>query len=184
MRFVLDRDRRRDQGFTLIELMVTVAIIGILASIAVPAFINYQNRSKRSEAYANLAAIAKLEKSYFTEFNAYVPTVTSVPGPPLGSFKRRWAPDPGFESIGYVPEGDVFYDYEVSACPASDCFTATAIGDADFDAQVAIVQYVQPSVSNVVVPSQIWPGLGTPIDLSSGNPVYNGVAVNYNGDEY
>lgn len=48
---------RKQQGFTLIELMIVVAIIGILAAIAIPAFINYVKRSKTSEAPANLKAM-------------------------------------------------------------------------------------------------------------------------------
>lgn len=49
--------RRRQEGFTLIELMIVVAIIGILAAIAIPAFINYVKRSKTSEAPSNLKAL-------------------------------------------------------------------------------------------------------------------------------
>ena len=54
----------KKEGFTLIELMIVVAIIGILAAIAIPAFVNYVKRSKTSEAGANL-------KSLFTGAAAY-----------------------------------------------------------------------------------------------------------------
>ena len=50
-------NKKQDEGFTLIELMIVVAIIGILAAIAIPAFINYVKRSKTSEAPANLKAM-------------------------------------------------------------------------------------------------------------------------------
>ena len=59
------------KGFTLIELMIVVAIIGILAAIAIPNFLKFQAKSKQSEAKANLGAIFTGETSYFGEANTY-----------------------------------------------------------------------------------------------------------------
>jgi len=59
------------KGFTLIELMIVVAIIGILAAIAIPNFLRYQAKSRQSEAKTNLGAMFVAETSYFGERNRY-----------------------------------------------------------------------------------------------------------------
>ncbi|HUJ79546.1 MAG TPA: prepilin-type N-terminal cleavage/methylation domain-containing protein [Nitrospiria bacterium] len=60
------------KGFTLIELMIVVAIIGILATLATSAFLTYQTKAKQSEAKINLAAIGVSAQSYYTEHDTYV----------------------------------------------------------------------------------------------------------------
>ena len=61
----------RSKGFTLIELMIVVAIIGILAAIAIPNFIKFQTRSKQGEAKANLKAMFTAQRSYLQEKDRY-----------------------------------------------------------------------------------------------------------------
>jgi type IV pilus assembly protein PilA len=63
--------KRLQKGFTLIELMIVVAIIGILAAIAIPNFIKFQARSKQSEAKANLKALFTAEKAFMQEKDRY-----------------------------------------------------------------------------------------------------------------
>ncbi len=60
------------RGFTLIELMIVVAIIGLLAALAIPNFIKFQARSKQSEARSNLKAIFTAEKSYYGDKQIYI----------------------------------------------------------------------------------------------------------------
>ena len=182
---------RHSRGFTLLEMMITVAIIGILAAVAIPAFQNYQNRSKRAEAFANLAAIRDVEKSYFSEYNAFVTPAPNVsyPGGGLGPSKRLWTPvaDAAFARIGWKPEGAVYYDYSVNidnaACPSLDCFTAAAYGDADSNGLTAIIEYVQPSGTGATSADLIL-GLGPPIDPVTGTPMLNEVAQNFAADLY
>jgi type IV pilus assembly protein PilA len=66
--------RKLQKGFTLIELMIVVAIIGILAAIAIPNFMKFQAKAKQSEAKGNLKAIFTAKKSFFAESNTYVCT--------------------------------------------------------------------------------------------------------------
>ena len=69
----------RRGGFTLIELMIVVAIIGILAAIAIPNFLRFQLKAKSSEGKTNLAAIRTAEESYFAEYGNYI---SALPSPP------------------------------------------------------------------------------------------------------
>ena len=62
---------RKQEGFTLIELMIVVAIIGILAAIAIPNFLKYQAKSRQSEAKTNLSGIFVSNTAYFGEQAVY-----------------------------------------------------------------------------------------------------------------
>src|SRR2546428_7639290 len=66
------------KGFTLIELMIVVAIIGILAAIAIPNFIKFQARSKQSESKSNLKAAYTAEKAYYQEKDTYSNLIFAV----------------------------------------------------------------------------------------------------------
>lgn len=62
---------RNKKGFTLIELMIVVAIIGILAAIAIPNFMNYQCKAKQSEAKSSLGNIRTMQEAYRAEYDTY-----------------------------------------------------------------------------------------------------------------
>ncbi len=59
------------KGFTLVELMVVVAIIGILSAVAIPNFKKYQAKSKQSEAKLQLSGIYTTETAFFAEYDVY-----------------------------------------------------------------------------------------------------------------
>ena len=84
---------RSKKGFTLIELMIVVAIIGILAAIAIPNFMRFQARSRTTEARTNLGAIYTAQVSFFGEGNSF------------GFFPQ----------IGWGPTGTPRYHYTMDA---------------------------------------------------------------------
>lgn len=63
---------KHNQGFTLIELMMVIAIIGLLAAIAIPNYSEYLLRSKRSEGQALLADAAARQERFYAQNNSYV----------------------------------------------------------------------------------------------------------------
>ena len=72
--------KHRVLGFTLIELMIVVAIIGILAAIAIPNFVKFSCRSRTSEAKIMLKHVSVAQEAYRAEFDIYVPSAgTDLP---------------------------------------------------------------------------------------------------------
>ncbi len=128
--------RNRKGGFTLIELMIVVAIIGILAAIAIPNFLRFQLRAKTSEGKTNLAAIRTAEESYYSEYGDYISAQAS---PPAILFNKKVdfshaIAGKGFDIIGWSPEGAVYFMYGVGIAGAPSAgseFWATANADID-----------------------------------------------------
>jgi type IV pilus assembly protein PilA len=112
--------KRFGRGFTLIELMIVVAIIGILAAIAIPNFVKFQCRSKQSEAKSNLKAMYVAQESYRGEYDTYASIAAISEGnAPTASNDPGWA-----------PKGQkIRYTYTASAAAAT--FTGLASGNTD-----------------------------------------------------
>ena len=104
--------KRIYRGFTLIELMIVVAIIGILAAIAIPNFIKFQTRARQSEAKANLKGVFTSKKANYSDQLTY-----------------------GCYACGFVPEKGNRYTYRFSAAT-----NEISGGDSSGDTMLAVCE--------------------------------------------
>jgi len=109
---------RKQEGFTLIELMIVVAIIGILAAIAIPNFLTYQMKSRQSEGKVNLGAIKTSEIAFQAERGCYIGV------PTMGALGA--VPAAGATTVGVAwPSTALGGAYAPSAIAVSSVFCTT-----------------------------------------------------------
>ncbi|NDD91252.1 pilin, partial [bacterium] len=78
-------------GFSLVELMVSVGIIGILASVAIPQYSKFTNRAKQSEARVKLGSLYTIEKAFYVEANKYSSCLAGIGFTPEDTPTTRYA---------------------------------------------------------------------------------------------
>ena len=134
----------KQKGFTLIELMIVVAIIGILAAVAIPAFMDYMKKGKQSEAQLQLNKIMKNAKAayntdstYSTQVAAITPTATCCVQN-FGSKKKCAAiaadwQTPAWQSIDFQVDDPFYFQYAYTGIATGASYLATATGDLDCD---------------------------------------------------
>ena len=136
------------KGFTLIELMIVVAILGILAAVAIPAFLKYIKRSKTSEATMNIRKLYDGSVTYFSSEHVdsdgnilearFPATVAEKPDCCTGSTKTEvdnWDDNATFEALQFsvADPFDYSYQYDSAGLENASVFTASAFGDLDED---------------------------------------------------
>ena len=147
--------KRFVKGFTLIELMIVVAIIGILAAIAIPNFIKFQARSKQSEAKANLKAMYTAEKAYFQEKDTYSEVVGK---------------------IGFAPERGNRYSYQLNGSASTlDNRTSTTPSTATNANGISVDTFRYSETSNPALPG------ASPCTATGNVVVVTGVTGNFTG---
>ena len=156
---------RLEKGFTLIELMIVVAIIGILAAVAIPAFMKNSRKAKTTEATTNVKKLYDGARSYFEEeVNArgsITPIAKQFPATPAVSTApaltaccaaagKKCAPapalwtDPSWQALKFSMDDPHYYAYTYlsSGTDLTSQFTARANGDLDCDTTYSTFEMV------------------------------------------
>lgn len=157
---------RRIAGFTLVEIMVVIVILGVLAAVAIPAFVKYIRRAKTAEAYDKLALLYRGSATYITNSNEDVTRGTagtsvslrfpitagpspvgnccSVPGDMCVPIPEVWDQDPWRNLDFQIADPHYFvYSYESDETGGrGSIFTARANGDLDCDGRMSTFERV------------------------------------------
>ena len=105
------------KGFSLVELMIVVVVMGVLAAVAIPAYFNHVMRSRQADAYHNLLDIKAAQEMYYSMYNQYAGPYTPL-APPSDTFEKM---------LSFAYADTTYYVYQVASGSATE-FTALAEG--------------------------------------------------------
>lgn len=108
--------RKKQRGITLLELMVVVGVIGILAAIGYPAYMDQVRRSNRAEGKTALQNAAALEEKFFSNNNTYT---TSPQALGLGSSATSYTTEKGYYTLSVVAA--------TATCPIASCYVLQVV---------------------------------------------------------
>ena len=110
-------NKKNSAGFSIVELLIVVAVIGILAAVAIPAYHNHVMRSRQADAYHNLLDIKAAQEMYYSMYNTYA-----------GPYAPLLPPSDTFEKMLSFSYGDTtYYAYHIPSASGTG-FTAMAMG--------------------------------------------------------
>ncbi|HEY8120267.1 MAG TPA: prepilin-type N-terminal cleavage/methylation domain-containing protein [Myxococcota bacterium] len=171
--------QKKAAGFTLIELMITVAIIGILAGLALTTFRFQQLRAKRTEGMTNVETIVKMSKAFYGDSGRYPIVGGTWPVGAPTPLPTPWdaASSAAFGEIGFRAEQMIRYRYDIDSggecpCASGGCFTVIGYSDLEGDLGIGGVGYYHRDAALIECPGTLF-GWLAPLDPSSGIPVYD-----------
>jgi prepilin-type N-terminal cleavage/methylation domain-containing protein len=139
------------RGFTLIEMMIVVAIISVLAAVAIPLFKESQLQAKLSEAYLNRDGIFTQSTLYVEQDDSQAAWLTpsDQPAGSLGKKLRTWDfNDPDWRKLGWAPDGQVRCTYRYALNPTDTNENLNVYCDIDGDGDVLTI-YGQRNTVNI-----------------------------------
>ena len=155
--------QRAMSGFTLVELMIVVVILGILAAVAIPAFTRYVKRSKTAEATGNISKIYQGQVSYYQASQerstlASFVNATAMPSTSPSNVKytpnvAQWVSDANWNAVSFSLDTGHYYQY---VCPGDTAtFSARAVGNIDGDGSNSTFERIGTVTAGEVQGSQI-----------------------------
>ncbi len=151
-------NQKKQKGFTLIELMIVVAIIGILAAVAIPAFMKYIKKSKTSEARQFVKKISDGARAYYMDNHGSRTSLLPIPKQfpedinvvtpaardccdtekcePLAS---DWG-DPSWIALNFSVDDPHYYKYNYTTADVLTTYTSQAVGDLDCDGVTSLFE--------------------------------------------
>lgn len=141
---------RSPPGFTLIELMIVVTIIGLLASVAIPEFTKFSQRAKASEREVTVSAIVRTLNDHWINkgtFPGGSDTLNMPPNPPYVSGQVTGGRKPYVESLApwaelnWRPHGTLYFHYSLQGVASMGMLTITAETDLDNDGAPSATVY-------------------------------------------
>lgn len=154
--------KRINRGFTLIELMIVVAIIGFLSMISIPSFLRFLSKAKRAEAYMYLGSLYAAQKAYWAEHGTYSTVLHGKDG--IGWKPEGYSGGGAQEKFNYTygfnqgQEGQNFFTGKLGASQTSlgstkadkESFTIAAAGDIDGDGKMDLLTVNQHNDIRIV----------------------------------